>query len=59
MNTLPVSKQELAIMLAGMKDLEIYYGNDGKWSQASRTSRIHAKLLVNLNRYEEIDEDEE
>lgn len=56
---LPISKQELEILLAGMKDLEVYYGNDQRWKQADKTSRIHAKLLVNLNRYEEIEEEED
>ena len=56
---LPISKQELEILLAGMKDLQVYYSDDRMWQRADKIDRIHRKLRVNINRYEEIEEDEE
>ena len=52
---LPISKQELEILLAGLKDLQLHYSDTGYWQRASKIERIHRKLRVNINRYEEID----
>lgn len=56
---LPLNKSEMEILLAALKDCESYYTEDRKWKSASRIDRIHYKLKVNLNRYEEVDEEEE
>lgn len=58
MSTLPISKQEMEIVLAGLKDLELYYTDDRLWSRANKIDKIHAKLKINLSRYEEVEEDE-
>lgn len=56
-DTLPISKHELEIMLAGLKDLELYYTSDQLWESARKIDRIHYKLKVNLSRYEEVEPD--
>jgi len=55
---LPISKQDLDFLLTALKDCEVYYGNDQRWKLAGKLNRLHNKLQVNLNCYEEIDEEE-
>jgi hypothetical protein len=53
--TLPLSKQELDQLLSMMKQAESLFTYNGKWKEASRIGKLHAKLQTNLSRYEEID----
>ena len=57
-DTLPITRQELEIVLAGLKDLELYYTADRLWSRAIKVDKIHYKLKVNLSRYEEVEEED-
>jgi hypothetical protein len=55
-DTLPINRNEIDIMLAGLKDLQLYYTSDREWSMASKIDRIHEKLKINLSRYEDVGE---